>query len=279
MQERAGRAALCLFGGYMSITLPGPVPAPQAPSLNARQRLTWSAHLFKALFYQYHSEFTERIAPLVPEDGVIVDVGAHSGQFAKLFARMVPRGRVHAFEPGGYALSILGPVVRFRRLRNVEIVRAGLSDKPGTEVLHVPLKKRGTLGFGLAHIGAELSGRDVVSQQIELTTLDLFAHERNLTRLDFVKADIEGWEPHFLRGARETIARLRPSVMIEVSPKQLAQSGSTPAEIFSVFAPPGYRIFRTFEREGYRLHPAQGFEGLADYLFVPEEKAACLAAG
>lgn len=248
-----------------------------APVLSFRQRLTWGAHLFKALFYQYHREFAERIAPLVPGDGVIADVGAHSGQFAKLFARMVPRGRVYAFEPGGYALSILRPVVGLRSLANVEIVPAGLSDMPGTEVLNVPLKKRGTLGFGLAHIGAELSGRDVVSQEIALTTLDLFAREHRLTRLDFVKADIEGWEPHFLRGARETIARLRPSVMIEVSPKQLAQSGSAPEEIFSVFEPLGFRVFKTFEREGYRLHAVQGFEGLADYLFVPEEKVSRLA--
>lgn len=248
------------------------------PTLSFRQRLTWGAHLFKALFYQYHREFAERIAPLVPEDGVIVDVGAHSGQFAKLFSRMVPKGKVHAFEPGGYALSILRPVVRLRRLRNVEIVAAGLSDMPGSEVLNVPLKKRGTLGFGLAHIGAELSGRDVVSQEVRLTTLDLFVHENHLARLDLMKVDIEGWEPHFLRGACETIARFRPSALIEVSPKQLAQSGSTPEEIFSIFEPLGYRIFKTFEHEAYRLHPAEGFGGAADYLFVPEEKAALLSA-
>ncbi|MEQ8282260.1 MAG: FkbM family methyltransferase [Parvibaculum sp.] len=254
-------------------------PSAGAPALSFRQRLTWGAHLFKALFYQYHREFAARIVPLVPEDGVIVDVGAHSGQFAKLFARMVPRGQVYAFEPGGYALSILRPVARLRRLRNVEIVPAGLSDVPGSEVLNVPLKKRGTLGFGLAHIGAELSGRDVVSQRIALTTLDLFARERNLTRLDFIKADIEGWEPHFLRGARETIARFRPSLMIEVSPKQLAQSGATQEEIFSAFVPLGYRIFKTREHEGYRLHAAGGFDGSADYLFVPEEKASRLDAG
>ncbi|MEQ8325513.1 FkbM family methyltransferase [Parvibaculum sp.] len=250
-----------------------------APVLSFRQRLTWGAHLFKALFYQYHREFAERIAPLVPEDGVIADVGAHSGQFAKLFSRMVPSGRVHAFEPGGYALSILRPVVRLCRLRNVEIVPAGLSDMPGKEVLNVPLKKRGTLGFGLAHIGAELSGRNVVSQEIQLTTLDLFVHERNITRLDFIKADIEGWEPHFLRGARETIARLRPSLMIEVSPKQLAQSGSSQEEIFSVFEPLGYRVFKTREHEGYRLHAVTGFDGPADYLFVPEERASLLETG
>lgn len=252
---------------------------PKGPvSLTFRQRVTWASHLFKAIFYQYHREFAERIAPLVPRDGVIADIGAHSGQFTKLFARLVQKGDVYAFEPGGYALSILRPVVWLRRLHNVTIIPTGLSDKPGEEILNVPLKKSGAVGFGLAHIGEELSGRDVLSQRITLTTLDRFVIEQGLSRLDFVKADTEGWEPYLLRGARKTIAKFRPSVLIEVSEKQLAQSGSTPQEIFEIFAPLGYCIFKTFESEGYRLHPVTDYDGGADYLFVPQEKTGLVAA-
>ena len=67
--------------------------------------------------------------------------------------------------------------------------------------------------------------------------------------------------------------------MIEVSPKQLAQSGSSQEEIFSVFEPLGYRVFKTREHEGYRLHAVTGFDGPADYLFVPEERASLLETG
>ena len=187
------------------------------PRLSFRQRLTWAAHFFKALAYQYHRDFGERVAGLIPSDAVIVDVGAHSGQFAKLFARLAPKGRVYAFEPGAYALSILRPVLRLRGFRNVVVVPLGLSDRPGSETLSLPLKKRGSVGFGLAHIGAEISGRTTIVQQIALTTLDAFAAEQGLARLDFIKVDIEGWEPHFLRGAAATLARFRPVVMIEVA--------------------------------------------------------------
>lgn len=242
--------------------------------LSLRQRLTWAAHFFKALAYQYHREFGPRIAALVPADGVIVDVGAHSGQFAKLFGRLVPRGTVYAFEPGHYALSILRPVLRLRGFGNVRIVPSGLSDREGAEVLNIPLKKRGSVGFGLAHIGRDVSGRAVVSEEIALTTLDAFAAGEKLARLDFIKCDIEGWELHFLRGATETLARLRPSLMLEVAPWALERVNATPQEIFDIFAPLRYRLFRTHEKEGYRFHPVAGFDGPADYLFVPEEKAA-----
>ena len=249
------------------------------PRLSFRQRLTWAAHFFKALAYQYHRDFGERVAGLIPSDAVIVDVGAHSGQFAKLFARLAPKGRVYAFEPGAYALSILRPVLRLRGFRNVVVVPLGLSDRPGSETLSLPLKKRGSVGFGLAHIGAEISGRTTIVQQIALTTLDAFAAEQGLARLDFIKVDIEGWEPHFLRGAAATLARFRPVVMIEVAQPALERAGAAPEEIFAALAPLDYRIFKTREHDAYRMQPVSGFEGSADYLFVPVEMAGRVAEG
>jgi len=258
------------------VTSPQPQPG---PALSFRQRLTWFAHFFKALAYQYHRDFGEKVAPLLPPDAVIVDVGAHSGQFAKLFARLAPRGTVYAFEPGLYALSILGPVVGLLRLAHVRIVPFGLSDAAGVERLHIPLKRRGTVGFGLAHIGEDTSGRSTMVEEIHLTTLDDFAAAEGLSRLDFIKVDIEGWEPHFLRGARATLARFRPVVMIEVAEPALERVGGSAAEIFAALAPHRYRIFKTLEHDAYRMQPVDGFSGSADYMFVPEEKAALVQTG
>lgn len=247
--------------------------------LSFRQRLTWLAHFFKALAYQYHRDFGTRIGPLIPAAGVVLDVGAHSGQFAKLFGRLVPQGTVYAFEPGHYALSILRPVLQLRGFRNVRILPVGLSDRAGAETLNVPLKKSGTMGFGLAHLGEDVSGRQVARQRIELTTLDDFAAAEKLQRLDFIKADIEGMELHFLRGAMATIGRLRPALMLEVVPWALSRVDAVPQDIFDLFAPLGYRVFRTREHDGYRFEPVHGFAGAADYLFVPEEKVPLLPAG
>lgn len=250
-----------------------------AAKLSFRQRMTWSAHLFKALVYQYHKPLAAVLRGLVPRDGVIIDVGAHAGQHSKLFARMAPEGRVYAFEPGAYARSILNIVVAFRRISNVSIVDTGLSDSTSVETLHIPLKRHGSIGFGLSHIGAGTDGRATVTEEIRLTTLDIFARENGLSRLDFIKVDIEGWEAHFLRGAKETIARFRPSLLLEVVVSSLKRAGSTEAEIFDALLPLGYVAFETFEHAGYTLRPVSGFEGAADYLFVPQERLHLVAVG
>jgi FkbM family methyltransferase len=243
------------------------------PALTFRQRLTWGAHLFKAVAYQYHRPLAARLRMLIPQDGVVADVGAHSGQHSKLFAHMTPRGRVYAFEPGGYALSILRIVIGLRRLSNVSLVAMGLSDRAMVETLYVPLKRRGTLGFGLSHMGAQTDGRATTSEEVKLTTLDIFVREQNLSRLDFIKVDIEGWEAHFLRGAKETIARFRPAILIEVAEPILLRAGSTPADIFNALQPLDYAIFETFERADYNMKSVSGFGAGADYLFVPRERA------
>ncbi|MDR2691024.1 MAG: FkbM family methyltransferase, partial [Dysgonamonadaceae bacterium] len=69
-------------------------------------------------------------------------------------------------------------------------------------------------GLGLAECEVDISicennsgGNSIVNtprgmtEKIAITTLDRFAEERKLTRVDFIKADIEGAERDMLRGA------------------------------------------------------------------------------
>ena len=70
--------------------------------LSPRARLTWFAHMFKSIVKQHHRELRPALSQLINSNSVILDVGSHAGQFAKLFARLAPRGHVYAFEPGTY---------------------------------------------------------------------------------------------------------------------------------------------------------------------------------
>ncbi|HYM30408.1 MAG TPA: FkbM family methyltransferase [Candidatus Cybelea sp.] len=233
--------------------------------LTLRQRLTWCAHLFKAVAKQHHGELRPLLRRYIASDSIVLDVGAHAGQFAKLFAGLASRGRVYAFEPSAYALSLLRPMVRVRRLRNVTVIAAGLSDAPGEAVLALPVKRSGSLGFGLAHLGADESdGRPRLQQTVPILTIDQFARSNDLARVDFIKADIEGWEIRMLHGGRETLARFRPAVLVELSSAHLSRAGNRPEEAFALLGPLGYRAFRLDDPQ--RNLPA--FAGDGDYLFV-----------
>jgi FkbM family methyltransferase len=234
--------------------------------LTARQRASWLAHLFKAATQQHHGELRALFGPHIPTDAVIVDIGAHAGQFSKLFASMAPQGRVWAFEPSAYARSVMGPALRFNRVANVTLIPMGLSDRPGKFTLHTPIKRKQSLGFGTAHLGAN-AGR-ALDLTVVLTTLDTFADERGLERLDFIKADIEGWELRALMGGEATLRRFSPALYLEVDTVLLARAGDTPAELFAWLSSLGYQGFAT-----PAVNAAPGYGGPGDYLFLNPAKA------
>ncbi len=210
--------------------------------LPARAKLTYGAHLFKALIRQHHLEFMPLLAPYVPQDAVIIDVGAHAGQFTKLFARMAPRGHVFAFEPAGYARSIVSIVSKLHGLKNVTITSLGLSDAAGKQTLSIPLKSSGSLGYGLSHLGADESNRPTYNEDISLVTLDDYVRENGIQRIALIKADIEGWEMRLLKGAQQSIARFKPAIVLEIDRKFLARAQNTPEEIWAFFAKHDYKI-------------------------------------
>ena len=197
---------------------------------------------------------------------MVVDIGAHAGQFSKLFARMAPRGEVYAFEPSAYARSVMVPAVALNRLGNITLVPKGLGERCEPLVLHTPLKRRRSLGFGTAHIGA--SEGPTVDQAIEMTTLDDFVAEQTIHRLDLIKADVEGWELRALKGGEAALRKFSPALYLEVDAALMGRAGDTPADLFAFLRELGYRGFVT-----PKVRPAPAYEQAGDYLFLPKTKA------
>jgi len=60
----------------------------------------------------------------------------------------------------------------------------------------------------------EITEKNENSETIEVTTIDEFVNEYNINRVDFIKADIEGYERYMLAGAKETLKRFAPKLAI-----------------------------------------------------------------
>jgi hypothetical protein len=104
---------------------------------------------------------------------------------------------------------------------------------------------------------------------VAVTTLDRYARERGLERLDLMKIDTEGNEDEVLAGAEELFARSRPFVICEVL------KGLTEDRLNAWFEGRRYRFYR-LEAKGPR--PFERIEGdetyrARNFLFAPEERA------
>jgi len=241
-------------------------------------RLTGSffAHAFKAAFRQHHREALPYPRKLIPPDGVVIDGGAHAGQFSKLYSGLAEQGHVFAFEPASYTRAVLRVGLLFSRRTNVTVIPMALSDQEGTQLLSMPIKKSGAVGFGLSHLGGEsdLAERfDLRHDVVAVTTLDQFVEQIGLERLDLLKLDTEGFELRDLRGAETCISRFRPVIICELNAAALSRAGDTVDDVHAFFAEQGYLCFTGHEATDGKLEPTPGLVD-GDYVFLPEERDA-----
>jgi FkbM family methyltransferase len=168
---------------------------------------------------------------LIRRGGTAVDIGANQGVFA--FALAAVADRVVAFEPNPDYARFARWMLRGR----AEVHALALADKPGRGSFYVPHADDGMvlhLAGSLKHTHAQF--RTIETYEVEIGTLDAFA----LTDVHFIKADVEGSEREVLEGARATIARERPAILLELLSGTHQDPGALTAEICQSF---GYDAF------------------------------------
>jgi FkbM family methyltransferase len=151
----------------------------------------------------------------VPDDGgapVVLDVGANIGLATLAMATALPASaRLLAVEPSPRNLAHLRRNLAANGLERVEVVPAAAGAEPGSLSFH-----ESAFGAG-SHVvsGHHLAGGDMPAVSVPVDTLDRLVASRGLERLDFVKIDVEGFEPDVLDGAAGAIERFRPVIYVE----------------------------------------------------------------
>ena len=78
-------------------------------------------------------------------------------------------------------------------------------------------------------------------------TLDAILKEAAVSRVDVIKIDVEGAEMLVLQGARETLARYRPALIVEVMDTQLRAMGTSSVAIREYLRAAGYSAGRNID--------------------------------
>lgn len=142
---------------------------------------------------------------------VALDIGANVGHHTVMLSRLVgPTGRVHAFEPDPRTFVDLRTNVQANRGANVQIINSALAAETGKAPLY-----RGTESMVSSLRPTVHSGIDATSVAVD--TLDRWSATSQLSRIDFIKLDVEGAELAVLRGAEKTLRRWQPLLVTEVS--------------------------------------------------------------
>lgn len=94
-----------------------------------------------------------------------------------------------------------------------------------------------------SHAIASWSKPERQSYDCEVITLDSYVRQKEISRLDFIKLDVEGAELWALRGGRETIDRFHPVIHAECLPLWTKAFDYTPADLVAFLRKHGYAHF------------------------------------
>jgi FkbM family methyltransferase len=151
------------------------------------------------------------------------------------------RSRIHAFEPvPGLRERLEKNLARNRVDPVVTVHPLALSNQTGEARLAVASVDADNQG--LASLVATSNDRLTATLSVPTMTLDEFAVAHGITSIDFIKMDIQGAEILLLEGGQRTLRSLRPDLILEVSPQDMAGIGKTSRDLLAAIAQCGYRI-------------------------------------
>lgn len=212
-----------------------------------------------------HKAMSVAVCALLGPDDDAIDVGAHEGVMMSQMTRCAPRGRHLAVEP----LPEYADNLRGRMPSNVIVEECALNaggDDDEVEFVHVVNQS--------AYSG--LRERDYPEAprfqriRVRSTSLDDLVERHDLSPT-LIRIDVEGAETLVLEGARRTIERCQPVLMIEHG-TAAASYGDTSSLFYDLVTDLGLRIYDfksngPYDREGFLR--AVGPFGYFNFLLRP----------
>jgi FkbM family methyltransferase len=167
----------------------------------ARERMLASSHFPLTRYYPYGVSWLYDLMRIkgTRSLGTVFDVGANRGQTVEALLKFAPDAAIHSFEPGSKVFEELRRAYGDRR--NVQLHQMALGSKK--EQRSMLIREESELNTLVSSgVGTEASR----TETIEISTVDEIVALNNISHLDLLKIDVQGWEMEVLKGAANLIA-------------------------------------------------------------------------
>jgi len=208
------------------------------PEFDLRMKIAFSSQMGR-LYFAYRGLYERQdlrfLRDFLSPGATCIDAGASYGLYTLTMAKAVgPSGKIFAFEPARDIYRYLIENIELNALNNVMTSPAALGSYNGTANLYYDKALDSASSLKVA----DVSNR--ASRQVNITTLDNFLKAQNVPKVDFIKADIEGAELEFLKGAGDTLKTHHPGILMEINPEALAAFGTDQCEVCDFLNDLGY---------------------------------------
>lgn len=191
-------------------------------------------------YYEFNVAFwLNRIMTILPNP-IFYDVGANLGYYSIVNSDFA--SKVYAFEPCLKTNKILGRNIELNKIKNVDIVKLGVSNTTETLQL-IQYSSIGNNSVYHRNISEDHPLKHIGSERIQLISIDEFTRKKGVLPPSVIKIDIEGGELKALRGARSTLKKHKPIIFFEYSESTTKDAGYNREDIIKLLSKLNYKFF------------------------------------
>lgn len=143
----------------------------------------------------------------------ILDIGANTGIYSLLAKAISPHSTVFAFEPVSRVFEKLEYNNKINSF-SIQCIEKAVSDYTGNAIIFdMP-----TEHLYSVTVNQNLNDPNVPVKEVSIKTitLDEFITEKRIEKIDLIKIDVERHESQVLKGFSKNLAKMKPSIIIEV---------------------------------------------------------------
>jgi FkbM family methyltransferase len=216
----------------------------------------------------------------LPEQPTILDIGANNGLFSLAYASMYKGAQVHSFEPVSFIFDELTKNLQMNPHLSADVNanNIGLSNKIETLQLSIPtpeqheryrrINQKASLDTRLFSV----HGKGEKTYDAQFIPLDVWVDEQEITAVDFIKIDVEGYEYPVLEGALNTLSLFRPVVMFELNELTLTLSDRSEDDYLRFAKDNNYDVFGLqygFKRDLLPIKSPAQLRLVSDLVLIP----------
>jgi len=165
------------------------------------------------------------------QNDILINIGANIGCYAYAFQKLAKE--IHCFEPNKEAFECLE--YNLSKYKNVKLYNCAISD----------IETKCNINNDCDNVGMAFI-EETNKGTIETKIIDSF----NFEFCDFILMDCEGFELKALLGAKETINKFKPILVIEINNMTLERMNINRADIFAFLDENGYFYRNIYQNQG-----------------------------
>ncbi len=204
-------------------------------------KLDISQHIEYSIFYNSIEDSSrKKLYSLLKTGFTVLDIGTNIGEvLLNIASKIGPAGKIYGFEPNPPIFERLLTNISLNNFKNISVFKLGLSHENKDFQLYEILPEN----LGATRI---LDKDDGISSKTTIHTIkvDDFVTENNITKIDLIKIDVEGFELFVLMGASEVLKKWKPVLFIELidSHQKIHHFGAR--QLVEYLISFGYRCYR-----------------------------------